>query len=160
MSRTTYITAAAILAALLTPMTGTVHTQEIKAYLKKPNPDELIVAFLHDSRCPGTKDSYQSIIDGELVRARIKEPTKMYRPRANCISSSKPPVYPSSGAVLTRGFSLRFLRHSPWNIRSHARTATSLDLTWTATTPYPSWTTTELMATQSAAPISKLEPPD
>ena len=42
------------LAALLTPMTGTVHAQEIKAYLKKPNPDELFVVLVHDSQCPGT----------------------------------------------------------------------------------------------------------
>ena len=75
MSRTTYITAAAILAALLTTTIGTVSAQETRAYLKKPNPDELFVALLHDEKCPGAEDSYQSIIDGELVRARIKEST-------------------------------------------------------------------------------------
>ena len=79
MSRTTYITAAAILAALLTTMTGTANAQEIKAYLKKPNPDELIVMFLYGSDCPGERDSYRTIIEGELVRARIKEKTAMPR---------------------------------------------------------------------------------
>ena len=75
MYRTTFTTAAVILVALLATTTGTGHAQEIKAYLKKSNPNELYVMFLHDSKCPGKEDSYQNITAGELVRARIKEQT-------------------------------------------------------------------------------------
>ena len=73
MSRMTYITAAAILAALLIATPGQVNGQT--ADLQKSNPGELHVLFLFDNQCPNFKREYQKIIDGELVRARIKEST-------------------------------------------------------------------------------------
>ena len=74
MNRTTYITAAAILAALLVATPGQVIGQTQN--LKKSNPGELYVLFLFDNACPDFKRSYQKIIDGELVRAGIKESTR------------------------------------------------------------------------------------
>ena len=76
----TSITTAAILAALFVATTRCAVEQEKNGYLKKPNPNELYVQFRYGILCPGSERSYDSIIDRELVRARINRLTERRSP--------------------------------------------------------------------------------
>ena len=60
---------------LIAAVTTAVAGQDKKTsagYLKKVNPDSLYYAVHIDDDCPGTERSYERIVQGELLRARIK----------------------------------------------------------------------------------------
>ena len=75
MTRWIIVASTAVLAVLLVTMTGPVTGQEKRPYwghLKKDNPDELYFFIISEEDCPGTQGSYERVIEGELLRARIK----------------------------------------------------------------------------------------
>ena len=75
MTRWLHIAAAVILTALLIIMPDPIVGQEKEPYikyLKKYDPDVLALFSFLDDDCPGTRQSYEKIIEGELLRARIK----------------------------------------------------------------------------------------
>ncbi|MYB62447.1 MAG: hypothetical protein F4X69_13840 [Gemmatimonadetes bacterium] len=68
-----------LLAVLVYAAALTAAGQEKQAsleYLKKNDPDSLNVVVFVEDGCPGTQRSYERVVEGELLRARIKrQPT-------------------------------------------------------------------------------------
>ena len=63
------IAAAVLLVAFAYPAAG---QTENPSPLKVENPDTIKVAYLQEPDCPGTEDSINEMIDGLLVRSRLK----------------------------------------------------------------------------------------
>ncbi|MYB62832.1 MAG: hypothetical protein F4X69_15855 [Gemmatimonadetes bacterium] len=62
---------AVLIAAVTLPAAGQEKQPSIK-HLKKSDPDVLFMGTSIDNSCPGTERSYERIVEGEMLRARIK----------------------------------------------------------------------------------------
>lgn len=67
-----------LMVAVTTAAAGQEKKWSVK-HLKKTDPDSLNVVVWPTDDCPGTKETYERVVDGELLRARIKR-TPTWRP--------------------------------------------------------------------------------
>ncbi len=111
MTRRVHITAIAILAALLVTMTWTAVGQDSLEHLEKTEPDHMFAWVSIGNECPGSEETYNNIVEGELVRARITRTTGNWPPDGelhlysylNCLDSAE-------GRITVYHLTVRFSR--------------------------------------------------
>ena len=97
MTRWVHIAATSVLAAMLVTMTETATGQDRLKHLEKPEPDRLFAWVSISNECPGSEETYNNIVEGELIRARITRISGKWPPEGelhlytylNCLDSAE-----------------------------------------------------------------------